>query len=56
LDRGDPLEEASRLLRERDPVYRQARWTVDTDDSTVEDVSARILEILVREHPEAVKE
>ena len=56
LEWGDPLEEASRLLRERDPVYRQARWTVDTDDSTVEDVSARILEILMREHPEALKE
>jgi shikimate kinase len=56
LDRGDALEEASRLLAERDPVYRQARWMVDTEHSAVEDVAARILEILVREHPEVFSE
>jgi len=56
LDRGDALEEAARLLAERDAVYCQARWTVDTEHSTVEDVAARILEILKREHPEAVSE
>jgi len=56
LDRGDALEEAARLLAERDPVYRQARWTVDTERSAVEDVAAQILEILMREHPEAFSE
>jgi len=56
LDRGDALQEASRLLEMRDPVYRQARWTVDTEQSAVEDVAARILEILFREHPEIVNE
>ena len=52
LDRVDALQQASRLLAERDPIYRQARWTVDTEHSSVEDVTARILETLVREHPE----
>jgi shikimate kinase len=56
LDRPDALEEASRLLVQRDPVYRQARWAVDTEHSSVEDVSARILEILIREYPEIVSE
>jgi shikimate kinase len=56
LDRGDALEEARRLLAQRDPVYRRARWTVDTERSAVEDVAARILEILIREHPEAFNE
>lgn len=51
LDRPDALQEASRLLAEREPFYRQARWRVDTEDSSVEDVSARILEILMREYP-----
>jgi len=37
-------------------MYRQAQWTVDTDDRTVEDVSARILEILMRKYPEALGE
>ena len=52
LDRGDALREASRLLAEREPFYRQAKWAVDTEHSSVEDVSARVLEILMREHPE----
>lgn len=51
LDRKDALEEASRLLTERAPFYGRARWAVDTEDATVEDVSARILEIITREHP-----
>lgn len=51
LDRPDALREASRLLAERDPFYRQANWTVDTEHSSVEDVSARILEILMQEYP-----
>jgi shikimate kinase len=56
LDRPDALQEASRLLAERDPFYRQARWTVDTEHSSVEDVSARIMEILKREYPNIVTE
>jgi len=52
LDRGDALEEASRLLATRAPIYAQARWTVDTEHSSVEDVTARILDTLIREHPE----
>jgi shikimate kinase len=56
LDGSDTLQEAVRLLAERDPVYRQARWTVDTEQSSVDDVAARILEILMREHPELSKE
>jgi len=52
LDRDDALMEASRLLSRRDPIYRQARWAVDTEHSSVEDVTARILDTLMREHPE----
>jgi shikimate kinase len=52
LDRDDALREASRLLARRDPIYGRARWAVDTEHSSVEDVTARILEILQREHPE----
>lgn len=56
LDRGDALEEASRLLAERAPSYGAAKWAVDTEDSTVEDVAARLLDILRREHPKIVSE
>lgn len=56
LDRGDPLEEAARLIAERSPSYGHARWTVDTEHSTVEDVASLILEILSREHPEIPNE
>ncbi len=52
LDRPDALKEASRLLAERAPSYGAAQWTVDTERSSVEDVSARILEILSREYPQ----
>jgi len=52
LDRPDALEEARRLLLERSPRYGEASWTVDTDGSAVEDVTARILEILSREYPD----
>lgn len=54
LDGGDPLRDASCLLAEREPFYRRARWAVDTEHSSVEDVSAQILEILMREYPEIV--
>jgi shikimate kinase len=52
LERPDPLQAAARLIGERSRWYREARWTVDTDRSTVEDVSAGILSILAREFPE----
>lgn len=51
LARADALEEATRLVAEREEYYRRAGWTVDTDGRTVEDVTARILEILARKHP-----
>lgn len=51
LDVADPLREASVLLERRSEAYRRARWAVDTEGRTVDDVSARILEILDREHP-----
>jgi shikimate kinase len=51
LDRPDPLEAASRLVEERSRWYGEAAWTVDTDRSTVDDVSAGILGILAREYP-----
>jgi shikimate kinase len=53
LARPDALEEARRLLEWRTPFYREARWTVDTERSAVEDVTARILGILAEEYPEA---
>ena len=46
------LEEARRLIARRHPYYGEARWTVDTERSSVEDVTTRVLEILVREYPE----
>ena len=51
LARPDALEEARRLLAWRSPFYGEARWTVDTERSAVEDVTATILEILAREYP-----
>ncbi len=53
LDRPDPLEAASRMLAEREASYAAARWTVDTERSSVEDVTAGILEILEREYPDS---
>lgn len=49
LDRPDPEAAARALLAERGPRYAEARWTVDTEGSSVEDVTAGILEILARE-------
>lgn len=54
LDRPDALRVASRLVAERSPGYRQASWTVDTDRSSVEDVSAEILRVLARNYPETL--
>ena len=52
LARPDALEEAIRLIARRAPYYKEAMWAVDTERSSVEDVSAGILEILAREYPE----
>jgi shikimate kinase len=52
LARPDALQEASRLLEWRNPFYMEARWTVDTERSSVEDVTARILGILAQAYPE----
>jgi shikimate kinase len=52
LARPDALEEAERLVAERHPYYAEARWTVDTERSSVEDVAARVLAILAQEYPE----
>lgn len=46
LDVADPLAAARTLLAERAPRYARCRVEVDTDGRTVEDVSARILEIM----------
>ena len=52
----DVLGAARRLIEERAPFYRLADVEVDTDGLSVEDVSARILDILSdpapSEHPE----
>ena len=52
LARPDALQEATRLLAWRSPFYEKAGWTVDTERSAVEDVTARVLGILAREYPE----
>lgn len=49
---SDALGVASRLLAERARSYRDARWTVDTQGLSVEDVSARILTVLAQEYSE----
>lgn len=43
---SDPLSEARRLLEERSLRYRECDLEVDTDGRSVEDVTARILELL----------
>jgi shikimate kinase len=42
----DPLQRARELLARREPSYARAGLEVDTEGKTVEDVAARILEIL----------
>lgn len=54
LAEGEPLKRAQGLLADRVQYYARAGWTVDTERSTVEDVSARVLEILAREFPESL--
>jgi shikimate kinase len=54
LDVEHPLREAEALLERRIPHYAAARHAVDTSGSSVDDVSARILEILAGQYPEQV--
>jgi shikimate kinase len=42
----DPLRTARRMLEARTPRYAAARWRVDTERSSVEDVTAQILNYL----------
>jgi len=49
----DPRGAARALVEERAAHYAEADWMVDTEGSSVEDVTAGILEILAREYPEA---
>ena len=51
LSGPDAVGNARALLRERSLEYARARWKVDTEDLTVEDVSSRILEFLGRNDP-----
>jgi len=46
LKASDPIEEARTLLNQRAAGYAGARWRVDTERSSVEDVTARIMDIL----------
>lgn len=48
LDTEDPLDEARRLLAVRSMEYAEADAEVDTDGRTLDDVTARVLEILSR--------
>ena len=45
-----PVEEVRLLLSDRERFYARARWAVDTEGRSVEDVTARILEILSQEY------
>jgi shikimate kinase len=56
LARPDAQEEAVRLIAARAPYYKDAMWAVDTERSSVEDVSARILAILAEAYPGALPE
>jgi shikimate kinase len=51
LARPDAKEEASRLIAQRAPYYKDAMWAVDTERSTVLDVAARVLRILAEAYP-----
>jgi shikimate kinase len=42
----DPLETARELLERREPIYAESDLEVDTEGRTVEDVAARVLELL----------
>ena len=49
---ADAGDAATRLLAERTAAYAEARWAVDTEGSSVEDVSARIVDMLATTYPE----
>jgi shikimate kinase len=53
LDVDDPVAAARALLEQRGPSYGAAAFRVDTERSTLEDVTARILEILRADPPES---
>ena len=46
LEAPDPVGRARSLLQRRSPQYAEAGWRVDTEHSSLDDVTARILEIL----------
>jgi shikimate kinase len=50
---SDPAGTARMLLDQRSAAYAAARWRVDTERHTVEDVSARILRLLTGNDQEA---
>ena len=52
LEVDDPVGRAAALSAARESAYAAARWAVDTEGRTVDDVSARILEILAAEYPD----
>ncbi|MBM4182775.1 MAG: shikimate kinase [Gemmatimonadetes bacterium] len=56
LARPDAQEEAIRLIAQRAPYYKDSMWAVDTERSSVEDVSARILGILADAYPGVLAE
>ena len=51
LEGPDARDRAAHLMRERRRFYAAARWRVDTEGSSVEDVTARILKILAEGRP-----
>lgn len=46
LDVDDPSATARRLLRDREPFYVKARWTLDTEGRTPEEVARTVRERL----------
>jgi len=51
LDVADPVETARSLIESREAHYRAARFGVDTERLSVEDVTARVLEFLRADLP-----
>ena len=56
LEQRDALDGTRQLLIERVPHYQKAQWTVDTEHSAVEDVSAQIFKILTGKYTRAAGE
>jgi shikimate kinase len=44
LDVPDPKVKIEALLKEREPLYRQADWTIDTSDGDMERVAREVLQ------------